>query len=467
MEHLSLFDLQQKIKDSLINAFPLPVWVVAEIGEIKVNYSGHCYLELVEKDVSDNLKIRAKVNANIWANKFRLLKTYFESTTRVAFEQGLKVLVRVDVRFHEVYGLSLNVVDVDPSYTVGEMKLQRNLIIQKLMDEGIVDLNKELPLPIVPQRIAVVSSATAAGYQDFVNHIAANQFGYNFKIELFTAVMQGNEAESSLVAALERVFTRLDEFDVVVIIRGGGSQIDLACFDSYAVSANVAQFPLPVLSGIGHDKDESVVDVVAHKSFKTPTAVAGFLVDILAEFEGELVSYVREIGLQTQRFVSDQKLLTLNVEYRLLEKVRYLLKQQNSSVADIVYAISQHTNVHLNGQKRFFDGILNRIERSVLFDFKHKIDVLQKAQRELVFNVKTNLTKLKHDFDNVDVRVEASSPQEIMKRGYSLTLYNGQVVRQLEGLEGEVVDTLLQNGRLRSKVVEVNCETENVWQKKS
>lgn len=467
MDYLSLFDLQQKIKDSLISSFPLPVWVVAEIGEIKVNYSGHCYLELVEKDRTDNLKIRAKVSANIWAGKFRLLKTFFESTTRVSLEQGLKVLVRVDVRYHEIYGLSLNVVDIDPSFTVGEMKLQRNLIIQKLMNEGIVDLNKELTLPIVPQRIAVVSSATAAGYQDFVNHISANQFGYNFEIELFASIMQGNEAESSIVAALERIFIRLTEFDVVVIIRGGGSQIDLACFDSYVVSANVAQFPLPVLSGIGHDKDESVVDVVAYQSFKTPTAVASFLVDVLVEFEEELVSCARKIGQRAQRCISEQKLLTIDVEYGLLERIRFLLKMYNSSIAEIVYAISKLTSVHLNGQKRFVDGIVNRIERTSLFDFRYRADILQKVQRELSFHVKSNLTTLKHNFENIEVRVGASSPHEIMKKGYSLTFYQGQVVRQLEGLEGEVVETFLQEGRLISKVVEVNSVTEKVWQKKS
>lgn len=467
MEYLSLFDLQQKIRDSLISSFPLPVWVVAEIGEMKLNYAGHCYLELVEKDDSDNVKIRAKVNANIWANKFRLLKTYFESTTRIALEDGLKILVKVDVRFHEVYGLSLNVVDIDPSYTIGEMKLQRNLIIQRLMDDGILDLNKELQLPMVPQRVAVVSSSTAAGCQDFVNHITANQFGYNFKIELFAAVMQGNEAETSIIAALECIYNQSADFDVVVIIRGGGSQADLVCFDSYAVAANVAQFPVPVLAGIGHDKDESVVDIVAHQSFKTPTAVANFLIDRLAEFEGELDDYASGIGHMAQRLIHDQKLLTLEVEYGLLNKIRDLLKQHDAAIGDIAYTISNQVNVVLNEQKRVTDELTHSLKTSVQFSIKRKGDILQQVERELEFSSKIWMTKLKNTLENLEVRINASSPQEILKRGYSLTLHNGRVVKQVDDLGGQEVETVLNAGRIKSKVTEVESITGDLWQKRS
>ncbi|WP_320053848.1 exodeoxyribonuclease VII large subunit [uncultured Acetobacteroides sp.] len=467
MEHYSLFDLQQKIKDSLQSSFPLPIWVVAEIGEIKVNYAGHCYLELIEKDDSDTVKIRAKVSANIWANKFRLLKAYFETSTRIALEQGLKVLVKVDVRFHEVYGLSLNVVDIDPSYTVGEMKLQRNLIIQKLMEEGIVDLNKEVPLPMAPQRIAVISSASAAGYQDFLNHLAANQFGYAFSVELFAAVMQGNEAEASIIAALDCIYSRLNDFDVAVIIRGGGSQTDLVCFDSYAVAANVAQFPIPVLAGIGHDKDESIVDIVAHQSFKTPTAVANFLIDCLAEFEDELVDYANGIGHVAQSLIHHQKLLTLDVEYELLNRIRDMLKQHGTFISDIAYTVSNRATSILNDQKRFADRVTHVFNASVLFSIKRRYDFLQQVNRELEFGLTVGLAKQKTIIDNLEARIGASSPREVLKRGYSLTLCDGQVVRQLEDLDGKEVETLLDAGRIKSKVTVVKRITGDIWQKRS
>lgn len=467
MEYLSLFDLQQKIGDSLRISFPLPVWIVAEIGEMKLNYSGHCYLELVEKDDSDNLKIRAKVNANIWANKFRLLKTFFESTTRIALEEGLKVLVKVDVRYHEVYGLSLNVIDIDPSYTVGEMKLQRNLIIQRLVDEGVIDLNKELQLPIVPQRVAVISSASAAGYQDFVNHIAKNQFGYSFTIDLFAAVMQGNEAEASIIAALERIYNQSDSFDVVVIIRGGGSQTDLVCFDSYGVAANIAQFPLPVLAGIGHDKDESVVDIVARQSFKTPTAVANFLVDRLAEFEGELDDYVSGIGNMAQHLIREQKLLTFDVEYGLLNRISNLLKQHDNAIGDIAYAISSQIKTILNRQKRQADELAHSLKASVDFCLHRKGVFLQQIERELEYRTGIGLSRLRSALEKLEVRIEASSPQSILKRGYSLTLHNGLVLRQLEDLDGQEIETILNTGRIKSKVTEVESINGDIWQKRS
>ncbi len=467
MEYLSLFDLQKKIRDSLIDSFPLPVWVVAEIGEMKLNYAGHCYLELVEKEDSDGVKIRAKVSANIWANKFRLLKTYFETSTRVALEEGLKVLIKVDVRFHEVYGLSLNIVDIDPSYTIGEMKLQRNLVIQRLMDDGIIDLNRELSFPMVPQRIAVISSRGAAGYQDFRNHISDNPFGYTFNLELFVAVMQGNEAEASIVAALDKIYSQLTRFDVVVIIRGGGSQTDLACFDSYEVAANVAQFPLPILSGIGHDKDESVVDIVAHQSFKTPTAVANFLVDKLGEFDGDLDDCVRGIGLMAQRLIQDQKLLALEVEYDLLNRVRSMLNQQEVLLGDLAFAISNQASTVLNRHKRISDEMALSLQSLVSFSLKRNKDRLEQVDRELNLGSKIGLTKLKNALENLEIRINASNPNEILRRGYSLTLCNGFVVRQTEGLVGQVIETVLSTGRIKSEVVEVDSKTEYLWQKRN
>lgn len=467
MEYLSLFDLQQKIKDSLIGAFPLPTWIVAEIGEMKVNYAGHCYLDLVEKDGADGVKLRARVSANIWANRFRLIKMSFEAATSVAFESGLKVLVRADVRFHEVYGLSLNIVDIDPSYTIGEMKLQRGLTIQRLVDEGVIDLNRELLLASVPQRIAVVSSSSAAGLQDFINHLQGNQSGYCFSVELFSAVMQGNEAAASIISAFDRIYEREGDFDAVVIIRGGGAQTDLACFDSYDVAVNVAQFPLPVLSGIGHDKDESVVDIVAHRSFKTPTAVAGFLIDCMAEFEGEVDDAAGAIGRLAQRLIQNQKLATVEVEYDVLNRVRGLLKRHNRVLDEMSYSVSGRLLTQLSAQSRFVDGVSYRVQSVVQSRIQKAEMLLVQASREAEYLSKRGLAHVSKELDNLESRINASNPSEVLKRGYSLTLHRGLVVRTIEDLKGLEIETVVNDGRIKSTVTEIIPNTEDIWQKKS
>lgn len=454
MQHLTLYELQLQIKDSLINAFPLPVWITAEISEIKVNYSGHCYLELVEKDGADGVKVKAKVSANIWANKFRLIKTYFESTTGIALDEGIKVLLKVDVRFHELYGLSLNVVDIDPAYTVGEMKLQRNLIVQRLMDEGIIDLNKELEMSIVPQRIAVISSATAAGFQDFLNHLKGNAFGYRFNVDLFTSVMQGNEAEASVISSLEKIYANIEEYDAVAIIRGGGSQTDLVCFDSYLLAASVAQFPIPVLTGIGHDKDESVTDIVAFSSFKTPTAVAAFLVDSVAEFEGELSRLTVAMGHHARRHIQDRHIFTLNLEHLLLDSVRVKLSSAGTSLDSVAYRLSRGVLGQMSGQQRLFNTFVHKIGASVQKVLRRGEAILQENLSAVQMQSRLNIKMLEHQLESLELRLDAANPYEILKKGYSITLHDGKRVRDITMLKGEEIETIVESGSLISEVKE-------------
>ena len=284
-ESISLSQLQTLIKQGIDRAHPLPYWVTAEISELKVNYSGHCYLELVEKGGANHVP-RAKVSAVVWRSTFQMLEPYFRETTGQALSVGLNVLVKVVVSYHELYGLSLQIVDIDPNYTLGDMQRQRQETIDRLKQEGVFDMNREIPLPWVMQRIAVISSRNAAGYQDFMRELSASPF--RFEVELFDSFMQGAGAEEAVIAALERVAERLDEFDVLVLIRGGGSQSDLGAFDSYRLCCHLAQFPLPVLTGIGHDKDQSVADLVAAVSLKTPTAVAVYLKEVSETFDARL-----------------------------------------------------------------------------------------------------------------------------------------------------------------------------------
>lgn len=284
-QHITLRELQRRVKAALEGQFALPVWVSAEISEIKVNYSGHCYLELVEKG-GDNGVPTAQARAVVWRSHYPRISGYFEAETGQRLAAGIKILAKVLVSYHELYGFSLQITDIDPSYTLGDMERQRQMTIAQLQKEGVWDMNREAPMPVVVQRVAVVSSANAAGYQDFRKELAKSP--YRFEVTLFDAFMQGAAAEESIVTALCAVAERMDEFDAVVLIRGGGSASDLNCFNAYRLCAHVAQFPLPILTGIGHDKDTSVADMVAHTALKTPTAVAGWLVERMTQTEGWL-----------------------------------------------------------------------------------------------------------------------------------------------------------------------------------
>jgi exodeoxyribonuclease VII large subunit len=290
--HITLVELQRMVRLCLEERFDAPLWISAEISELKLNRSGHCYLNLVEKGSSDATP-RAEARAVIWRSAYATLSAKFAAATGATLRSGISVLVRVVVTYHEVYGFSLQIIDLDPSYTLGDIERRRLETIARLQSDGVWDMNRELPPPRPMLRLAVVSSATAAGYRDFIQELQRAPYG--FAVTLFESLMQGESAEDGVVCALDAVAEREEEFDCVVIIRGGGSISDLALFDSYRIASHVAQFPLVVITGIGHDKDVSVTDMVAHTSCKTPTAVATTLVE-LADMEMNLIDeYARDI----------------------------------------------------------------------------------------------------------------------------------------------------------------------------
>ena len=280
---IGLLALQEQVKRHLEDHFFESVWLQAEISELKQNPSGHCYLTLVEKDPRSNALL-ARASAVVWASTWRMVKPYFEAQTGRSLAPGLSVLVRVQVSYSVLYGLSLVIYDIDPSFTVGELELARQLTIARLEAEGMFDMNAQLSLPLLPRRLAVVSSPTAAGWRDFRRQLEGNEYGFRFWLQLFPAVMQGDAAPESIIGALDQIAAEADSFDAVLILRGGGGAMDLVCFDDYELAVNVAQFPLPVLTGIGHDHDFHIVDMVAHTHVKTPTALADWLLD---RFSGE------------------------------------------------------------------------------------------------------------------------------------------------------------------------------------
>ena len=306
VNHLSLYELNSLVRDVISMSLPDSYWVEAELSEAREGYGGHCYMELIEKDEHSNTPI-AKAHASCWRNRWMLLKPQFERVTGQRIHAGMKVLLKVHAQFHENYGFSWIVDDIDPTYTMGDMARKRMEIIQTLKEEGVFDLQKELKLPMFCQRIAVISSATAAGYGDFCNQLADNGYGLQFTTALFAATMQGEGVEQSVISALNRINEEWENWDCVVIIRGGGATSDLSGFDTLALAENVANFPLPIITGIGHERDESVLDMISFQRVKTPTAAAAFLVDHLTEVyariedaQEAIVNYVKR-RLQVER----------------------------------------------------------------------------------------------------------------------------------------------------------------------
>ncbi len=274
---LTLYSLNNLVREAVSDALPARYWVTGELSEVREAVNGHCYIELVQRDEATN-ELVAKARGTIWARIYSLLRPYFLEQTGHAFAQGLKVLLQVSVNFHELYGYTLDVCDIEPAYTIGDMARKRQLVIKQLTEEGVIGLNKELQFPLLPQKVAVISSSTAAGYGDFCDQLHNNGYGFVFYTKLFPAPMQGSGVEQGVIDALDRIARDLDFWDVVVIIRGGGAVSELSCFDTYELANNCAQFPLPIVTGIGHRRDESVLDIVAHTSAKTPTAAAELLI---------------------------------------------------------------------------------------------------------------------------------------------------------------------------------------------
>lgn len=405
---ISLYELNNLVRGVIANTFTQSFWIRAEMSDVRVAQNGHCYLEFIEKD-SKNRNIIAKARGSIWANVFRLLKAYFESETGQAFSSGLKVLVQVSVEFHELYGYSLNVHNIDPTYTLGDQARNRALILKQLEEEGVLTLNKELELPTVTNRIAVISSPTAAGYEDFCNQLENNTDGFVFYAHLFPAIMQGERTEESIISALDRIYEHVDKFDAVIIIRGGGATSELSSFDSYLLAANCAQFPLPIITGIGHERDDTVLDIVAHTRAKTPTAVAEFLIKRIQS--AAIVMY----ELQESIITSTNRKLT--------EETVFL----NTLATHFSYIIKDNTKDQLNKIKTFTERLKNATKRVI--------------QEE------------KHRLTNKEQFLKLISPENILKKGYTLTIRNNKIVKSsLELKEGDTITNRFYDGDVVSEV---------------
>ena len=391
-DFLELRELQQALKQGVECVFPEQLWVKAEINSIKARPGSHCYLELCQTDTAGH--IVAKVSANIWANNWRIIASYFEKTTGSPLQAGITVLVRVRVQYSEVYGLSLNITDIDPELTVGQQEMLRRSNIARLEKEGLMGLQKELSFPQLPYRVAVISAPDAAGYRDFMKHLENNEYGFRFDTVLFPALMQGVAAPASIIDALDSIYCGLEEgagYNLVMLVRGGGSALDLACFDDYDLAAHIARFPIPVLTGLGHDQDFHIADMVAHLHVKTPTALADFLIGLLADEDARISLYEERIAR----------------------------------------AVAAKFALHEGRLERYRDRICN------------------------AFAGKINLARARLDL--LEMRIRSANPRNILEKGYVLALDGrGAVLKSIAGLnEGDRLSMMFRDGTAGCEVKEV------------
>ena len=413
-KYITLFELNRLVREVIECEMPNEYWVEAELSECRES-RGHCYMELIEKDEQTATPI-AKASAKCWASKWMVVRPYFERTTGQRLVAGMKVLLKVYPQFHEAFGFSWIVTDIDPTYTLGDMARKRQEIIRQLKEEGVFDLQKELTLPLFCQRIAVISSETAAGYGDFCNQLSNNPYGFQFETRLFPATMQGEATEQSIISALEKIYSLSlsslhsplsTKFDCVVIIRGGGATSDMSGFDTLALAENVANFPLPIITGIGHDRDESILDMVSHTRVKTPTAAAALLIDHLKE----VLDVIEGAQMLVTRY-AQQKLSILN--------------SQLSIISEAI--------------PRLFSVVRTRQEAR-LDSLGQKIPML----------IERRLTNECHRLEIIEEKVRSFDPQLLLKRGYSITLYNGHAVKDAKALKaGDEIETRVEKGTIKS-----------------
>ncbi|MCR9015371.1 exodeoxyribonuclease VII large subunit [Aquiflexum gelatinilyticum] len=429
---ISLLALNQLIRETLDVHLEPSYWIVAEIGELKQAGQGHAYLDLVEKQGN---QIAAKMRANIWAYSYRTIAGRFQATTGQSLRAGMKILAQVTVTFHELYGISLNIKDIDPNFTLGERARIRQEIINRLSKEGMIELNKRYALPTVPQKIAVISSSTAAGYGDFVNQIEQNRFGYKVWYKLYQATLQGTDAAATLISAFQRIEAdqNLEKFDVIVLIRGGGAQLDLDCFDDYGLAMAIAKSPLPVLTGIGHERDETIADLVSHTKMKTPTAVAEFILSGFRDFEDSLNLWTKNLSRFAGQMLVQEDKKTTELENRLKNLVRF--------------------NLSKNIEKLTF--YQNRIKSSYHNQIKFSALSLINLNKNLIKSWKVFIEKENRNLELLEKDLNKSDPNTFFEKGYTRSEINGIPIHKSSPKIGQEMLTFSKNIILSSTINEI------------
>ena len=448
--HISLSELNSLIREAIEMNFLEEVWLVAEIAEMRIAGAGHCYLDLVEKK---NERIVARMRANIWKFQYERIATHFFASTGSNIKKGMKVLFSVGINFHEQYGISLVVKNIDPNYSFGDLARQKKEILEQLAKEKLVNKNGLLTLELVPKRVAVISSQTAAGYEDFMNQLTQNKDQYLFETTLFPTVMQGTEVEHSLVSNLSSI--AVGNFDCVVIIRGGGASLDLAGFDNYNVGKTIANFPLPVLTGIGHERDETVADIVAHTKLKTPTAVADFLIGKMQDFEEYYKGLQEALIFFSRAQLSRHKISIKQLVQETKLATQKTLFDQRVKLVEIKKSIPGFAKRFIRSEEQKSSSIINRLAVCKAEVTKIQKTKLVKLESHLVSVSTQAIKKEKHKFDLIHKTIELVHPNNVLKRGYAMIFKNGNVVTDKTKVkEGEEIEIKWRDGVKKSKILE-------------
>ena len=427
MAHLSLYQLNSLIKTTLEQQLEPSYWVVAEISEMRQNQKGHCYMEVVKKEGNF---VSAKMRANIWAYSYRSISATFQRVTKSPLKPGIKILFNAKINFHEVYGLSLTIQDIDPQFTLGDRARKRQEVIDRLKADGVFDMNQALNLPLVPQSIAIISSETAAGYGDFIDQLRNNTRGFRFRTQLYNALMQGDGAPGSIIKALKAIHSEAEPYDLVVIIRGGGAQADLDCFDDYDLTSHVAQFPLPIITGIGHERDETITDLVAHTKMKTPTAVAEFLVSGLERFEDRLNESIYRIerGAVRQLQFGSLKLQSLSNKLQVTAQGRISGAKEKLSKLSLGLRFSSNEFIRLN------QGKIEQLKAPLTRVAHHRVK------------------QLENELELYEKELSLVDPKAVLKRGYSITRLNGRLVGKETPKAGDTLETVTAEHIITSEI---------------
>lgn len=430
MDRLTLYELNSLVKETIELTFTQQFWVEAELADA-TERRGHLYLDLVQKDEHSATPI-ARASARCWASVWASVRPRFERTTRQRLTAGMKVLLRVYPQFHQAYGFSWIVTDIDPTYTLGDMQRQRQEIIDRLKRDGVFDMQRELTLPMFCQRIAVISSATAAGFGDFCNHLQHNDYGFHFAVELFPAIMQGEQVEPTVISALDSINSRIDDFDCVVIIRGGGATVDMSGFNTLLLAENVANFPLPVITGIGHDRDESIIDMISFMQVKTPTAAAAFLIERLLNVSERITAATSSITRCVQEKLEYERIRLTAISTRI----------------PILFSLTK------TRQLSIIDSLTQRMTAAVQQDIRQRQHQLQIAAQRLAPATQRTMQQEQHRLQMLTQRTVALDPAAILRRGFSMTLCNGRFVTDASQMKnGDIMETRLANGTVLSRVI--------------
>ncbi|MCQ2162016.1 MAG: exodeoxyribonuclease VII large subunit [Bacteroidales bacterium] len=453
--HMDLLALQARLKMGIESMFPDRVWVKAEISSISRRQNGHCYLELCQNESGT---VAAKARAVIWASRWNYIDQYFRSVTGSSLDSGMEILARVQLGYHVVYGLTLTIDEVDPEFTLGANERQRQLTIERLTKEGLMNLQKQLRLPLLPYSLAVISAGNAAGYGDFCRHLLDNEYGFVFDVHLFEALMQGEGAPSSVISAFSEILSANRHFDAILIMRGGGSELDLACFDDYDLAVTIARCPVPVFTAIGHEKDHHVADMVASAYVKTPTALADLFLDCYIAEDQRLGSYESRLHMAFANRLARMSSNLDILESRIHLASRGRLQDAEHRMDLLSVGIFRKAGERITASSHLLDRLSDRVQHAAGKQVDRASQHLDRIESKVRLGATTALSEAYSFLMKVETRIETTDPRNILRKGFVLALdRDGVKIGSASGSKvGDRVQMMFADGTLKCGVVEID-----------